>query len=229
MTYKLLIVEDDPFISLNIQSALQKKDFDIIGIAETVAEAEELFNLNKPDLCLIDIQLNEAISGIDFAKKLDKLQAPYFYITAQTDPITLTKVNETKPLGYIVKPFTDSGLQSSISVVWQQYLDNKKEILTIKIDGYVHLIPENNILFLEAFDNYCYIQTDTKRLLAPHTLKKTHNFLNGSQFFMSHRSYWVNTDKITSIGKQDLQIDKYKISLSRTKRAELLTLVKHLS
>jgi ATP:cob(I)alamin adenosyltransferase len=149
MKYKLLIIEDDPFISRSIKAALQEKGFDIVGIAKTVKKAEELLALKKPDLSLIDIQLKGKESGTEFAKTLDTLQLPYFYLTAQTDPLTLSEVSKTKPLGYIVKPFTASGLWSSISITWQQYLNDKEKTLTIKVDGYIHRISENDILFLE--------------------------------------------------------------------------------
>lgn len=228
MKYKLLIIEDDPFISRSIKLALQEKGFDIIGIAKTVTKAEELLTLKKPDLTLIDIQLKGKESGTEFAKTLDTLQLPYFYLTAQTDPLTLSEVSKTKPLGYIVKPFTASGLWSSISITWQQYLNDKEKTLTIKVDGYIHRIAENDILFLEAFDNYCYIQTTTKKLLTPHTLKKIHEQLKGTHFFKPHRSYWINTNKITNIGKRTIQINNFELTLSEARRSELLNLVKHL-
>ncbi|MCI2227836.1 response regulator transcription factor [Polaribacter sp. MSW13] len=223
MKHKLLIIEDDPFISLNIQYALEAKGFHVIGIAETVTAAEELFYLEKPDLCLIDIQLGDSVSGVEFAKVLDQQQLPYFYLTSQTDPLTLLEVSKTKPLGYIVKPFTDTGLWSSISVVWQQYLSKNGNKLTIKTDGYVHIIPENDILFLEAFDNYCYIQTAEKKLLVPHTLKKTREQLKGNHFFMVHRSYWVNTQKIKSISNHTVVIHEFEVALSRARKEALIS------
>jgi two-component system, LytTR family, response regulator len=226
MKHELLIIEDDPFISINLKGSLQEKGFNVIGIAETVAEATAVLATKKPDLCLIDIQLGDDVSGIEFAKILDKEQLPYFYLTAQTDPITLAEVSNTNPLGYIVKPFTEASLWSSISIIWQQYLSKNGEKLTIKADGFVHIIPENDILFLEAFDNYCYIQTATKKLLVPHTLKKIYEQLKSINFFMTHRSYWVNTHKIKSIGNHTVKIGQFEISLSRARKEALINLMK---
>lgn len=227
MKHKLLIIEDDPFISRNIKQSLQEKGFEVIGIAKTVTKAKEILALENPDLCLIDIQLKDEELGTVFAEILDKLYLPYFYLTAQTDPLTLSEVRKTNPLGYIVKPFTSSGLWSSISITWQQYLAKTAQILTLKIDGYIHRIPEDDILFLEAFDNYCYIQTTTKKLLAPHTLKKIHEQLKGTQYYMPHRSYWINIHKIINIGKRTIQIGDFELSLSEARRSKLLQLIKH--
>ena len=107
MTYKLLIVEDDPFISRSIKAALIEKPFTCTGIAKSVDKAKALIKENKPDVCLLDIQLKGYVEGTALALYLDTLQIPYVYLTAQTDPETLAAVGKTNPLGYIVKPFQD--------------------------------------------------------------------------------------------------------------------------
>lgn len=228
MQHKFLIVEDDPFISRVIKKTLESKDIEVVGIAKNLEIALELLNTKKPDVCLVDIQLKGKLDGVEFAKELDKIQLPYFYLTAQTDPLTLSEVNNTKPLGYIVKPFTTAGLWSSISVVWNKYLAEKESILSVKSDGYLYRIPEKDILFLEAFDNYCYIHIEPKKILVPHTLKKVREQLKGNHFFVPHRSYCVNTNKITDIGKKTIHLDTLEISLSESRRPELLKVIKNI-
>lgn len=227
--HKVLVLEDDPFISKTVQNLLKEKGFDVVGVAKTVEKASVILNLNPPDLCLVDIQLKGVETGITFAKKLDQLLIPYFYLTAQTDPLTLSEVQKTSPLGYLVKPFTTSGLWSSISVVWNQYLENKEAILTVKSSGITHRVSEKDILFLEAFDNYCYIQTTNKKLLVPHTLKKIHEQLEANYFFMPHRSYWVNVKKITNVGKRIITIKDFELPVSEARRTDLLTTLKEIS
>ncbi|NCT59356.1 MAG: response regulator, partial [Flavobacteriia bacterium] len=120
---KFLIIEDDTIISATIKVTLEKNNIVVVGIAKNFENAMTLINSTKPDVCLIDIQLKGKFDGIDLAKELDKIKIPYFYLTAQTDPLTLNEVHKTNPLGYLVKPFTSKGLWSSISVVWQKYLN----------------------------------------------------------------------------------------------------------
>ncbi|MGB0892066.1 MAG: LytR/AlgR family response regulator transcription factor, partial [Flavobacteriaceae bacterium] len=226
---KVLVLEDDPFISKTIENLLKEKGFTVIGVSKTVAKASAMLSLNPPDLCLVDIQLKGKETGITFAKKLDELTIPYFYLTAQTDPITLSEVQKTAPLGYITKPFTPAGLWSSISVTWTQYLANQEYIITVKSNGTTYRIAEKDILFLEAFDNYCYIQTTTKKLLIPHTLKHTHQQLESSFFFMPHRSYWINLKKITNVGKRNININNFELPVSEARRSQLLTSLKEIS
>jgi len=226
--HRFLIVEDDPFISRTIKNTLEKNNVDVVGIAKNLEIALELLNTKKPDLCLVDIQLKGVFDGVVFAKELDKIQLPYFYLTAQTDPLTLSEVNNTNPLGYLVKPFTAAGLWSSISVVWNKYLSEKESILSVKSDGYVYRIPEKDILFLEAFDNYCYIHVEPKKILVPHTLKKIREQLKGNHFFVPHRSYCVNTNKITDIGKKTIHLNSIEISLSEARRPQLLEVIRNI-
>ena len=222
---RFLIIEDDPFISRTIKKTLEKNNVDVVGIAKDFATAIQLLETTRPDLCLVDIQLKGDFDGVFLAKELDKIQLPYFYLTAQTDPLTLGEVSNTNPLGYLVKPFTAAGLWSSISVVWNKYLNEKESVLTIKSDGYLYRIPEKDILYLEAYDNYCYIHLEPKKILVPHTLKKVREQLKSNHFFVPHRSYCVNTEKITDIGKKTIHLNSIKLSLSEARRSDLLKLI----
>jgi DNA-binding LytR/AlgR family response regulator len=226
--HRFLIIEDDPFISRTIKKTLEQNDIEVVGIAKDFATAVQLLETTKPDLCLVDIQLKGDFDGVVFAKELDKIQLPYFYLTAQTDPLTLEEVSQTKPLGYLVKPFTAAGLWSSISVVWNKYLVEKESVLAIKSDGYLYRIPEKDILYLEAYDNYCYIHLEPKKILVPHTLKKVREQLKSNHFFVSHRSYCVNTEKITDVGKKTIHLNTIELSLSEARRADLLKLIKNM-
>lgn len=227
--HRFLIIEDDPFISRTIKNTLEKNEVKVVGVAKDLTTGLALLKTKKPDLCLVDIQLKGKFDGIVFAKELDKIQLPYFYLTAQTDPITISEVNNTKPLGYLVKPFTTAGLWSSISVVWNKYLSEKERVLSVKSDGYVYRIPEKDILFLEAYDNYCYIHIEPKKILVPHTLKKVREQLKGNHFFVPHRSYCVNTNKITDIGKKSLHLNSIEISLSEARRPQLLEVINNIN
>ncbi|MDT0556676.1 LytR/AlgR family response regulator transcription factor [Patiriisocius hiemis] len=224
--HTLLIVEDDPFISRSIAATFKEKPFEVLGIAKSVSQARELLELQKPDVCLVDIQLKGEESGTALAADLDLLQIPYLYLTAQTDPYTLAEVSRTNPLGYIVKPFTLASLWSSFSVSWQQYISKQKTIFTVKVDGYLYKIDEADILYLEAFDNYCYLHTTNKKLLLPRTLKSVRESLHASYYFTPHRSYLINLKKVTNLGKRTVEVSGRELPLSEARRPELLKILK---
>jgi len=224
--HKLLIVEDDPFISKSIESVFKERPFEIIGIAKSVQQAKEFIEKQKPHVALLDIQLKEQDLGTVLGSYLDDLQIPYLYLTAQTDPETLAEVSKTNPLGYIVKPFTKASLWSSFSVVWNQYLTVQKTIFTVRVDGYLHKIDEADILYLEAYDNYCYVHTTDKKLLLPKTLKAIKEQLVATHYYVPHRSYLINLNKVSHLGKRTVTIQGKEIPLSEARRPALLKILK---
>ncbi|WP_299208441.1 response regulator [uncultured Dokdonia sp.] len=222
---KIYIVEDDPIIAATIETALQKQGYRVIGDSENYATALHQIHKLRPDLILLDIQLEGDQDGIDLALELDKEDIPYLYLTSQTDPETITRVKKTKPLGYIVKPFTENGLRSNIELAWHNLSLTAKEYVLIKAEGYVHKIDQTTIKYLKAFDNYCYVVTTSKTLLVPHTLKHTVSKLNTSNFVKTHRSYIVNKHHIISIAQDKVILKEESIPLSTANRPVLLKLL----
>ena len=224
---KIYIVEDDPIIAVTIETALEKQGYTIIGDAEDYPTALKEIQEIKPDLILLDIQLDGEKDGIDLATELDKEDIPYLYLTSQTDPNTIARVKATKPLGYIVKPFTENGLRSNIELAWHNLSLTALEYVLIKSEGYVHKIEQSTIKYLKAFDNYCYVVTSSKKLLVPHTLKKTAMRLNQDSFVKTHRSYIVNKNHIQGIQQANVLLkDGEKIPLSHSNRTLLLQRLK---
>ena len=71
-----------------------------------------------------------------------------------------------------------------------------------------------DILYLKAFDNYCYLITENEKHIIPHTLKYVSGKLDSETFVKTHRSYIVNLDKISSIHTDSVMIGELKIPLS---------------
>lgn len=209
-----------------MEVALRKKGYMVLGNAQDAKTAENEIVRIVPDLVLIDIQLEGSLTGIDLAVKLDSIQIPYLFITSQTDPNTISKVKQTNPLGYIVKPFTENGLQTNIELAWHAYQSKHSEILIIKSEGQTYTISQNQILYLKAFDNYCYVYTTTKLYLVPHTLKHTSANLNKEWFIKCHRSYVVNINYIDSVGTNELFINSESIPISSSHKSLVLTKLK---
>ncbi|MFT5891772.1 MAG: DNA-binding NarL/FixJ family response regulator [Dokdonia sp.] len=93
---RIYIVEDDPIIAATIETALQKQGYKIIGDSENYATALHQIRELKPDLILLDIQLEGDQDGVDLAIELDKEDVPYLYLTSQTDPETISRVKKNK-------------------------------------------------------------------------------------------------------------------------------------
>lgn len=224
----IYIVEDEPLITATVETALKKQGFKVMGDSDEYDEA--LFQIDKlrPDLVLLDIQLEGVKDGVDLALQLDDRKIPYLYLTSQTDPQTIKRVKETYPLGYIVKPFTEAGLRSNIELAWHNFSLTDEDFILLKSEGRTHKINQASITHLKAFDNYCYVYTSSKHYLVPHTLKHTSQKLNPKNFVQTHRSYWVNLKKISSITNNNILINEISIPLSNTKKEVVLNIFRSL-
>jgi DNA-binding LytR/AlgR family response regulator len=222
----IYIVEDEPLIAATIETALLKQGFNVVGNAEDVISALKDITIYQPDLILVDIQLDGSKDGVDLALELDKQQIPYLYLTSQTDPETIERVKTTHPLGYIVKPFTEHSLRSNIELAWHNYEVQNAGFLILKSDGRTHKINQNSILYLKAFDNYCYVYTTTRSYLVPHTLKHMSEQLSNNLFVQTHRSYWVNINHIEGIETNKLFLKTEPIPISASQKNLVMSKLK---
>lgn len=222
----IYIVEDEPLIVSTIETALLKQGYKVLGDADNVVSAIKDIKTLQPDLTLIDIQLEGLEDGIDLALELDKQQLPYVFLTSQTDSETVGRVKKTKPLGYIVKPFTETGLRSNIELAWHNYESLNTKFIMLKSEGRLHKVNQNSILYLKAFDNYCYVYTPSKNYLVPHTLKHMSEQLNKDIFIKTHRSYWVNVNHIDSVGVNELVLKTEPIPISASQKSLVLSKLK---
>ena len=114
---KILIVEDDDIIARIEDWRLKNLGYTVCGRAKNGAEAMELVVNKKPDVVLMDINLKGDIDGIETAKMIKKgFNIPVIYVTSHSDGATLVRAKETKPDGFILKPFEDNDLRIAIEL-----------------------------------------------------------------------------------------------------------------
>lgn len=107
MKERVLIVEDQ-FIAANaLQEILERAGYLVCGIARSVPEALKLVEREVPYLVLLDIFLKGKQTGIDLAKTLRDRNIGFVYLSANSDQQTLEAVKETRPYGFLVKPFRE--------------------------------------------------------------------------------------------------------------------------
>ncbi|MBK6275892.1 MAG: response regulator [Saprospirales bacterium] len=119
---KILIVEDEPLIAEDIAEILQKNEFVVTNIAYSKEFALSELSTNLPDMALLDINLNNKMDGIEIAQIIQaNYQIPFIFITSYSDKNTLEKAKLTEPSGYIVKPFNEASLCSSIEIAYYNH------------------------------------------------------------------------------------------------------------
>ena len=114
---RVLIIEDDPIIAEDIKEMLTNVNYSVVGISYDKDDAFELINKTKPDLILLDINLNGNYEGFEIADYINKLRKiPFIYLTSYSGTEILERAKKTMPMGYIVKPFNERELYSNIEI-----------------------------------------------------------------------------------------------------------------
>ena len=121
-TKKILIVEDESIIAEDIADSLIALGYIVTAIVYSAEEALESAAQERPDLVLMDVNLQGEIDGITAGEQMrSRFQIPVIYLTAYTDENTLRRVNSTKPFGYIVKPFEEKNLHTTIQLALHRH------------------------------------------------------------------------------------------------------------
>ncbi len=113
---QILIVEDEYIIANDLELILHEAGYPVLGVADSVAEALMLIEQQQPDMVLLDIYLKGKETGIDLAKQLEDKGIPFIYISANDNKSVLEAVKATQPSGYIVKPFREKDLLTTLEI-----------------------------------------------------------------------------------------------------------------
>lgn len=117
MSAKILIVEDESLVALEIASVLKKEGYFITG---TVASAEDAFReieRDVPDLVFMDINIDGSIDGVEASRRIQAIyDIPVVFLTAYSDKSTIDAAIETSPAGYLIKPFKRQELYAAVTL-----------------------------------------------------------------------------------------------------------------
>ncbi|MEL6988939.1 MAG: response regulator, partial [Bacteroidota bacterium] len=101
---KILIVEDEASIAMDLQSILEESGYDADDVAYSYNQAVNLLASNLPDLALLDIALKGRENGLDVARVIkEKYKIPFVFLTSFSDAETVAQAVDLKPNGYLVK------------------------------------------------------------------------------------------------------------------------------
>jgi two-component system, cell cycle sensor histidine kinase and response regulator CckA len=155
---KILIVEDNPIVAEDLKRKLINLSYEVTATTYSGNEALESVKDKKPDIVLMDIRLGDGMNGIDVATILKKdHNISIIYVTAHSDDDTIYRAKQTQPYGYIVKPFDDNELKSTIEIaVYKQQADRQiieskqwfQTTLNSIGDGVIATDEKGNITFM---------------------------------------------------------------------------------
>lgn len=241
----IFIVEDESIVAKDIQNNLIKLGYNVLGIANNGNDAIEQIKSLNPDVVLMDIMIKGDLTGIEVAEQLRKfVNVPVIFLTAYADESTLSRAKVTEPYGYILKPFKEIDLHSTIEMAVYKHqkdaalqkerdllyslVENKdgtqNDILFVKANSKLVKVYLKDIYYVEALKDYVIINTQYARYTVHSTMKDIEKKLGTVDFVRVHRSYIVRTDKIQAIENQTviLENEKKAIPVGGSYRDELL-------
>ena len=117
MNTKVLIVEDETIIAMELEDRLTHLGYAVTGSAASASAAFNSIENERPDIVLMDIHIQGSQDGIETAKQVGiHFNIPVIYLTAYADDATVQRAKITKPFAYLVKPFREDELRAAIEV-----------------------------------------------------------------------------------------------------------------
>jgi DNA-binding LytR/AlgR family response regulator len=240
-------VEDDLLIAQDLHEILEEVGYRDIFKARNYDQAIDLLRTQAVDLILLDIHLNNSLSGIQLADHINQQQLPFIYITSYSDADTLARVKPTRPAGFLLKPYSKDLLLATIEISLFNYSaqlnaadspleqtvdatdDNDYVInnhLLIKDNYRFVKIPFNEVLWVESDRNYLDIKTLERKYTIRCSLKKMAEQLPAADFVKCYKQFIINIRHAESFSNSTVTIKGHEIPISRSMQDEVLAKLK---
>lgn len=227
MKINCVIIDDEPLARKGLAEYIADVDFlQLTGEYDNALKAAGPIASGEVQLLLLDIQMPK-ITGIDFFRSLQN-PPPVIFTTAY--PQYALEGYEVNALDYLVKPISfDRFLKAALKAreYYEMREKNVKEALPedyffIKADGKLVKIAFDDVLYVEAVQNYVTVHTRDKKYMTYLTFKSVEEYLPAEKFIKVHKSYIVSAAKIDSIEGSDIRIGQQHIPISRNQKDEVM-------
>jgi signal transduction histidine kinase len=214
MKAKILVVEDEVIIATDIKDCLEKSGYNVPAVAAYGEQALEKVAELHPDLVLMDVMLKGDMNGIEAAEKiLDNFNIPVVYLSAYSDQKTLQKAKTTQPFGYILKPFEETQLITTIEIAINRYQAEIAVLQALKKEKEMREIKSRFISMVShEFRNPLSTILTSTELLSNHNhqlnASKRHEYINHIQNAVKHLNNLLND--VLVIGKAE----EYKLEFN---------------
>jgi two-component system, LytTR family, response regulator len=211
---KVVLIDDEPLARTVVMEYLQSfSQLTVIQECNDGFEGVKAIHQHQPDLIFLDIQMPK-INGFEMLELVE--QPPAVIFTTAFDEYAI-KAFEAHALDYLLKPFSKERFDKAVNKWLQQQNNilaagNTQQLLdataqspaqnnriVVKNGSKIKIIPINEVLYLEAADDYVKVYTNEGHFLKSKTMGHYENILDAKLFCRCHRSFLVNTQHITRI------------------------------
>lgn len=231
MKISCIIIDDEPLARKGLKEYIQDVEFlELAGEFDNALKATEMLMTQQIQLMLLDIQMPK-ITGLDFLKSIQT--APFTILTTAYPEYALQGY-ELNVVDYLLKPFSferflkavmkAKSLVEALQKAQPALLNVPQEsgYFFIKTDSRLVKIAHDDVLFVEALQNYVAVYTKDKKHITYLTIKSVEEQLPQQRFIKVHKSFLVPADKVESIEGNEIKIGPHRIPISRNSKEEVL-------
>lgn len=221
MKIRCILTDDEPMARKGLQGYIEKIDFlELAAVCENAIGLNSILKQQPVDLLFLDIEM-PYMTGIELLKNLSN--PPKVIFTTAYDKYALQGF-ELEVLDYLLKPISFERFLKAANKAYDHFkkADQHPDHLFVKADNKLEKIRFDEILFIEALENYIGIYMTDKKIVTHSTLKAFQEKLPPQQFIQPHKSYLVAIDKINSIEGNVLHIQQYQVPISKYQKEEVL-------
>ena len=212
---KCIIVDDEPLACQLIESYINRlPELQLITSCANALEAFDIINKENIDLIFLDIQM-PGLTGTGFINSLKNPPA-FIFITAHPEHAVLSY--ELNAIDYLLKPVTFERFEISISKFLKTYHDlpTPVDYTYFKVNGKMVKLMHKDILYAQSFKDYVIIKTIDGKYMTHMTMKYLVGLLPEKIFKRVHRSFLVGITHIRTIGRNEIEIDDFKIPIGES-------------
>jgi len=218
---RCIVTDDEPMARKGLQGYIEKIDFlELAAVCENAIELNSVLKQQPADLLFLDIEM-PYMTGIELLKNLSS--PPKVIFTTAYDKYALQGF-ELEVLDYLLKPVSFERFLKAANKAYDYFkqADHGPDHIFVKADNKLEKIRFDEILFIEALENYIGIYTIDKKIITHSTLKAFQEKLPQPRFIQPHKSYLVSIDKINSIEGNVLHVQQYQVPISKYQKDEVL-------
>ncbi len=226
MSIRCVIIDDEPLARKGLKEYIADTDFlELVAEFDSPLSAAALISSGQTQLLFLDIQMPR-ITGLSFFKSLQH-PPPVIFTTAY--PQYALEGYEVNALDYLVKPFSfERFLKAALKA--KEYYEVRQgnfaaaaeRYFFIKSDNKLVKLEYDEVLYVEALQNYVIIHTASKKHITYLTFKSVEEYLPADRFIKVHKSYIVSAAKIDSIDGNDILFGQQHIPISRNQKEEVM-------
>jgi PAS domain S-box-containing protein len=166
---RILVVEDEFVTGLEIRVHIEEMGYEVLDVLDTGEQAVEEAARLLPDLIVMDITLQGAMTGIEAADQIrNKYRIPIVFLTAHSDDVTIQKALHSEPFGYLIKPLDERALQTTIRMALYKNAMEKALLESEKRYRGIAELSEDCIFILNRDSSVAFFNTHARKFFQIH-------------------------------------------------------------